>query len=84
MLEALVESVCGPLRERILQSLRGAKKNRKLALMVRELIEEELFGRLELENRGMEEVNMLHSLFYLLASRAEQVFTSSVIHAILD
>ena len=84
MIEALIESVYGPLRSRIQHSLTHAKKNRKLAVKLRKVIEEELFGSLVLEKGGFDEVRMLHSLFYLLAGRSEQVFTGSVIHAILD
>jgi hypothetical protein len=65
-----------------------AKKNRKLSEKLQStvnLLGEQLLPEYCAANKDdYDKVNSMHNLFFLLANKSQQVFTSHVIHTIID
>ena len=81
-------SMVGPIMNKVkfcmLNSRKNTKLAEKLAPTVNFLAEQLLPNYLNEQMNSYEAVNMMHNLCYLLAGKAQQVFTSHVIHTIID
>lgn len=87
---ALVASMTGPLFSKIKLVMKNALKNVKLAqndhiLAIVELLSEQLVPQYCAANmaRG-DKLSTMHSLVFLLASKAQSVFTSGVVRTCID
>ena len=85
---ALIISISGPLINKIKCSLLYALKNKNLGqgLMTTIcLLGEQLLPKYCSHNRdNHEKINTIHNLVFLLAHKAQQVFTSHIIHTAID
>jgi proline dehydrogenase len=81
-------SMCGPIMNKVKMCMAHAKKNRKLseklASTVNLLGEQLLPEFCAASKEDYEKINNMHNLFFLLANKTQQVFTSHVIHTIID
>ena len=88
LVTALVQSICGPLANKVKFAALYARKNKKLGESMGptiDLIFEQLlpnFCAANLSNHSA--LNNMHNLIYLLTHKAQQVFTSHVIHTAID
>lgn len=84
----LIVSAVGPLANKIKCSLQWARKNRKLAeqlapvfnLVLEQVLPKHLINVVD----NYQEVNAVHNLVFLLSLKAQQVFTSRIIHTAID
>jgi len=87
---ALIASTIGPLFSKIKLVIKNALKNTKLAqnqhlVGVIELLGEHLVPQYCVINiRKAERIALMHSLVFLLASKAQAVFTSGVVRTCID
>lgn len=88
LINPLIQSVSGPLSNKIKSSIRYARKNVKLAQNLANtmdlLCEQLLPNHLAKNVDNFGEVNAVHNLVYLLAAKSQQVFTSRIIHTAID
>lgn len=88
LVTALVQSICGPLANKVKFAALYARKNKKLGESMGptiDLLFEQLlpnFCATNLSNHSA--INNMHNLIYLLTHKAQQVFTSHVIHTAID
>jgi len=84
----LIQSICGPLANKVKFSAMFARKNRALGKTLADtisyLFEQLLPCYLSKNMSSPESVNNMHNLVFLLAHKAQQVFTSHVIHTAID
>jgi hypothetical protein len=87
---ALIGSMIGPLLSKMKLVLRNPLKNSKLAkydhlISLIELIAEQLVPQFCAANMARsDKLSLMHSLLYLLASKAQSVFTSGVVRTCID
>ena len=85
---ALVQSMVGPLANKVKMSAAHARKNKKLGAELCStfaLVFEQLVPWYCAKNMGnLDAINNLHNLLYLLAGKAQGVFNSPVIHTAID
>lgn len=88
LITALVQSICGPLANKVKFSAMYARKNKKLGEGMGptiDLLFEQLLPQFCASNLGNQEaINNMHNLVFLLAHKSQQVFTSHVIHTAID
>jgi len=88
LITALVQSICGPLANKIKFSALYARKNKKLGESMGatlDLLFEQLLPQFCAANLSNQEaINNMHNLIYLLAHKSQQVFNSHVIHTAID
>lgn len=84
----LILSVVAPLSNKIKSCVRYARKNVKLGAQLAatlDLLFEQLLPHFLAKNiDNYNEVNLVHNLVFLLALKAQQVFTSRIIHTAID
>ncbi len=87
---ALIASINGVLFSKIKLVMKNALKNSKLAkndqlLAVIEILAEQIVPQFCVNNMAKsDKLNVMHSLVYLLASKAQSVFTSGVVRTCID
>jgi hypothetical protein len=87
---ALIASINGVLFSKIKLVMKHALKNAKLAqndhiMALIELLAEHVVPQYCIQNLNKcEKLNLMHSLVYLLASKAQSVFTSGVVRTCID
>lgn len=85
---ALILSISGPLVNKIKCSVLYAKKNKQLGLTLMPticLLGEQILPKFCSQNKdNHEKINAVHNLMFLLAHKAQQVFTSHIIHTAID
>jgi hypothetical protein len=87
---ALVASINGVLFSKIKLVMKNALKNSKVAkndqlLAVIEILAEQIVPQYCVNNMAKaDKLSMMHSLVYLLASKAQSVFTSGVVRTCID
>ena len=87
---ALVASINGVLFSKIKLVMRNALKNSKLAqndhiMGVIEILAEHVVPQYCVQNMSKgDRLGLMHSLIYLLASKAQSVFTSGVVRTCID
>lgn len=88
LMTALVQSICGPLANKVKFAALYARKNKRLGESMGptiDLLFEQLLPHFCANNIGNQDVvNNMHNLIYLLAQKSQQVFTSHVIHTAID
>ena len=81
-------SMLGPLSNKIKLTMESARKNKGLVEKLRPLIQlltEQLLPHFISENLSNHSaVRDMHNLWYLLSLKAQQVFTSRIIHTCID
>jgi hypothetical protein len=86
--QVLAMSISGPLANKVKMAAAFARKNKALGATMANtfsfLFEQLLPHYLALNLSSVETVNTMHNLVFLLAHKAQQVFTSHVIHTAID
>jgi hypothetical protein len=86
--KVMIQSILGPLANKVKLSALNARKNRSLGKQLQDLFAflfEQLLPHYLAQNHSSQEaVNSMHNLCYLLAHKTQQVFTSHVIHTAID
>lgn len=88
--QSLIQSMCAPLANKVKLLMAYPIKNKQLAqnlhlIALVDLIHEQLIPQFCMLNLGnYERLNEMHNLCYLLAMKAQAVFTSGVIRTCID
>ena len=85
---ALIVSISGPLLNKIKYTMHYSLKNKQLAKSLATtvaLLGEQLLPKFCSQHKeNHEKINTVHNLVFLLAHKAQQVFTSHIIHTCID